>query len=289
MPTCKSNLCFHLFFFSLINHVLSSSFPSLYNHHHIVFSLSLTEVFFNSSESWQARHQEKLAKIKDLISRTAEPAAMTTGEDAAAAAVPRVVAILSSLLQRVAERNDAAAAAAAADGAGRHHAVSAFQGLTKPAISIGGYLERIFRFANCSPSCYVVAYIYLDRFLRRRPVLAVDSFNVHRLLITSVLTAVKFVDDICYNNAYFARVGGISLMEMNYLEVDFLFGIAFDLNVTPAAFASYCAVLQGEMASLEQQPPAVDLPRLHCCPSDQDDATGCHHKQQQQQQQQLAV
>ncbi|BAF27243.1 cyclin-P4-1 [Oryza sativa Japonica Group] len=205
---------------------------------------------------------------------------MRTGE--VAEAVPRVVAILSSLLQRVAERNDAAAAAAAVGEEAA--AVSAFQGLTKPAISIGGYLERIFRFANCSPSCYVVAYIYLDRFLRRRPALAVDSFNVHRLLITSVLTAVKFVDDICYNNAYFARVGGISLMEMNYLEVDFLFGIAFDLNVTPAAFASYCAVLQSEMTYLEQ-PPAVDLPRLHCCPSDQDDA-GCHHKQQQQQQQQ---
>ncbi|XP_015697168.2 cyclin-P4-1 [Oryza brachyantha] len=212
---------------------------------------------------------------------------MTTGEEAAA--VPRVVAILSSLLQRVAERNDAAAvdvgAAAKRQQQQQAQAVSAFHGLTKPAISVGGYLERIFRFANCSPSCYVVAYIYLDRFLRRRPALAVDSFNVHRLLITSVLTAVKFVDDICYNNAYFARVGGISLMEMNYLEVDFLFGIAFDLNVTPAAFASYCAVLQSEMAYLEQ-PAAVDLPSLHCCPSDQDDAGCCHHKQQQQQQQQ---
>jgi hypothetical protein len=117
---------------------------------------------------------------------------MRTGE--VAEAVPRVVAILSSLLQRVAERNDAAAAAAAVGEEAA--AVSAFQGLTKPAISIGGYLERIFRFANCSPSCYVVAYIYLDRFLRRRPALAVDSFNVHRLLITSVLTAVKFVDDM---------------------------------------------------------------------------------------------
>jgi len=125
---------------------------------------------------------------------------MTTGEVAAAAAVPRVVSILSALLQRVAERNDAAAAegpmATAPAPDGRRRPVSAFQGLTKPAISIGGYLERIFRFASCSPSCYVVAYIYLDRFLRRRPALAVDSFNVHRLLITSVLTAVKFVDDM---------------------------------------------------------------------------------------------
>jgi hypothetical protein len=141
---------------------------------------------------------------------------MTTGEIMveAAAAVPRVVSILSALLQRVAERNDAAALAAAAEGeeeagallattaAEARRPVSAFQGLTKPAISIGGYLERIFRFASCSPSCYVVAYIYLDRFLRRRPALAVDSFNVHRLLITSVLTAVKFVDDMYVTAAY---------------------------------------------------------------------------------------
>lgn len=134
------------------------------------------------------------------------------------AAVPRVVSILSALLERVAERNDVVAAVErrirdveeqeeeeedqGEDGKDtttttkKKKAVSAFQGLTKPAISVGGYLERIFRFAGCSPSCYVVAYIYLDRFLRRRPALAVDSFNVHRLLITSVLTAVKFVDDM---------------------------------------------------------------------------------------------
>uniref|UniRef100_A0ACD5TMB3 Uncharacterized protein n=1 Tax=Avena sativa TaxID=4498 RepID=A0ACD5TMB3_AVESA len=236
------------------------------------------------------------------------------GEDHAA--VPRVVSILSALLERVAERNDVVAAVERRireeEEEDDHHdhdhddeeeeddakktttkkkkAVSAFQGLTKPAISVGGYLERIFRFAGCSPSCYVVAYIYLDRFLRRRPALAVDSFNVHRLLITSVLTAVKFVDDICYNNAYFARVGGISLMEMNYLEVDFLFGIAFDLNVTPATFASYCTVLQTEMAYLENPAPSIDAvsPGLlqHCLP-EQDQvvdtaAAGRHlHKQQQ--------
>jgi hypothetical protein len=130
--------------------------------------------------------------------------------------VPRVVSILSALLERVAERNDVVAAVerrireeedehdvdddqeedVKKTTTTKKKAVSAFQGLTKPAISVGGYLERIFRFAGCSPSCYVVAYIYLDRFLRRRPALAVDSFNVHRLLITSVLTAVKFVDDM---------------------------------------------------------------------------------------------
>ena len=117
-------------------------------------------------------------------------------------AVPRVVSILSALLERVAERNDHAVVVVASSEEGKktktRKAVSAFEGLTKPEISVGGYLERIFRFAGCSPSCYVVAYIYLDRLLHRgrRFALAVDSYSVHRLLITTVLAAVKFMDDM---------------------------------------------------------------------------------------------
>ncbi|TVU28995.1 hypothetical protein EJB05_20537 [Eragrostis curvula] len=191
--------------------------------------------------------------------------------------MPRVVAALAGILERVAERNDAAAAADLSPAP-----ASAFRATTKPGISVRAYTARIARFAGCSPACYVVAYVYLDRFLRRgrRLALAVDSYSVHRLLITSVLAAVKFMDDICYNNAYFAKVGGISLVEMNYLEVDFLFGVGFDLNVTPETFGDYCAVLQSEMLFAEA-PPAP--PRLQYCCLPEDDAganSGCSSQQQ---------
>ncbi|KAF4395199.1 hypothetical protein F8388_001586 [Cannabis sativa] len=56
-----------------------------------------------------------------------------------------------------------------------------------------------------------------------------------------------------YNNAYYAKVGGISTKEMNFLEVDFLFGVGFQLNVTPTTFQTYCCYLQREM--LLMQPP----------------------------------
>ncbi|KAL5213627.1 hypothetical protein ABZP36_002779 [Zizania latifolia] len=182
--------------------------------------------------------------------------------------MPRVVGVLSALLERVTERNDSAAELAVALAAAP---ASAFRATTKPDISVRAYMSRIARFAGCSPSCYVVAYIYLDRFLRRRRAPSVDSYSVHRLLITAVLAAVKFMDDICYNNAYFAKVGGVSLPEMNYLEVDFLFAVGFDLNVSPETFGHYCAVLQSEMLclELERAPPAPA--RLHCCLADQDD------------------
>uniref|UniRef100_A0A0E0CP72 Uncharacterized protein n=1 Tax=Oryza meridionalis TaxID=40149 RepID=A0A0E0CP72_9ORYZ len=54
---------------------------------------------------------------------------------------------------------------------------------------------------------------------------------------------------------------------MNYLEVDFLFGVGFDLNVTPETFADYCAVLQSEMLCASAPPP-----RLHYCCLSEDDA-----------------
>jgi hypothetical protein len=109
--------------------------------------------------------------------------------------MPRVVAALAGILERVAERNDAAATAELSAAVAP---ASAFRATTKPGISVRAYMARIARFAGCSPACYVVAYVYLDRLLRRgrRLALAVDSYSVHRLLITAVLAAVKFMDDM---------------------------------------------------------------------------------------------
>ncbi|XP_007038242.2 PREDICTED: cyclin-U4-1 [Theobroma cacao] len=190
--------------------------------------------------------------------------------------VPKVITFLSSLLQRVAESNDHIRRL-------QSQKISVFHGLTRPTISIRSYLERIFKYANCSPSCFVVAYVYLDRFVQMQPSLPINSFNVHRLLITSVLVSAKFMDDIYYNNAYYAKVGGISTVEMNLLELDFLFGLGFQLNVTPSDFHTYCSFLQREMWM--QSPlqhlaePSLNIGRplkIHCC-FNEDEST---HQQQ---------
>ncbi|PWA60402.1 cyclin-like, Cyclin PHO80-like protein [Artemisia annua] len=38
---------------------------------------------------------------------------------------------------------------------------------------------------------------------------------------------------------------------MNFLEVDFLFGLGFQLNVNPTTFHTYCSYLQKEMLILQ--------------------------------------
>lgn len=111
------------------------------------------------------------------------------GELESPSVMPKLITYLSSLLQSVAESNDLT-------GLFHPQKVSIFHGLTRPSISIQSYLERIFQYANCSPSCFVVAYVYLDRFMQKQPSLPINSLNVHRLLITSVMVAAKFMDDM---------------------------------------------------------------------------------------------
>ncbi|GAB4844271.1 Cyclin-U4-1 [Ancistrocladus abbreviatus] len=197
--------------------------------------------------------------------------------------MPKLISFLSSVLQRLAESNDL-------DSIKQQQMVSVFHGLTRPTISIHSYLERIFKYAHCSPSCFIVAYVYLDRFAQRQPLLPINSFNVHRLVITSVMVAAKFMDDMYYNNAYYAKIGGVSTAEMNFLEVDFLFGLGFHLNVTPNTFHTYYTYLLREMLLL--QSPLTIVPHnsnssitvrksvklLHSCFSEED----ASHQQQRQ-------
>ena len=50
-----------------------------------------------------------------------------------------------------------------------------------------------------------------------------------------------------YNNAFYAKVGGVSNAELNRLEVEFLFLLDFGVTVSSRVFESYCFLLEKEM------------------------------------------
>lgn len=52
--------------------------------------------------------------------------------------------------------------------------------------------------------------------------LAVTSLTVHRLVITAVMLAAKLMDDNYYNNAFYAKIGGVTLSELNHMELEML-------------------------------------------------------------------
>jgi hypothetical protein len=114
-----------------------------------------------------------------------------------------------------------------------------FDAVRPPAITVQQYVQRLQRYFGCSSECFVLALVYLDRVVKTHPDFSISNLNIHRLVVTSVMIAAKFFDDVYYSNAYYARVGGVRLKEMNVLEVRFLELLQWRLFVSPQEYLQY--------------------------------------------------
>lgn len=90
---------------------------------------------------------------------------------------------------------------------------------------------RIAKYAKCSPASFVQAVALIFRLAKRDAAYTLTSLNVHRLVLTGVLLSAKFLDDHYFNNAFYAKVGGVSTAELNRLEVEMLRLLNFRLLV----------------------------------------------------------
>lgn len=117
---------------------------------------------------------------------------------------PRVLTILSYVLEKLVARNDqlmldhhdnGLTSNGGEGGPVLGKNFNAFHGVRAPSISIPKYLERLYKYTNCSPSCFVVGYVYIDRLGHKYPDSLLVSLNVHRLLVTCVMVASKMLDD----------------------------------------------------------------------------------------------
>ncbi|KAE8665790.1 Cyclin-U2-2 [Hibiscus syriacus] len=156
---------------------------------------------------------------------------------------PLVISVLASLIERTVARNERIAKNCRWASKSR-----VFDCHETPDMTIQSYLERIFRYTKAGPSVYVVAYVYIDRFCQANPWFRINARNVHRLLITTIMVASKYFEDVNYRNSYFARVGGLTTDELNHLEVEFLFLMSFKLHVNVCVFESYCSHLEREVS-----------------------------------------
>lgn len=59
------------------------------------------------------------------------------------------------------------------------------------------------------------------------------------MLISASVIAIKFNEDDYYANSFYAKVGGISLEELNQLEYDFLSRCNFSMAIKLKSFIKY--------------------------------------------------
>mmetsp|Transcript_39440 Transcript_39440/g.92400 ORF Transcript_39440/g.92400 Transcript_39440/m.92400 type:complete len:226 (+) Transcript_39440:61-738(+) len=124
-------------------------------------------------------------------------------------------------------------------GTGKQDTVSRFHSKVAPGIGIEQYLTRLAKYFQCHESCLLLALVYIDRAVKMNPVVVVNNFTIHRLLAVSTVVAAKIQDDLFFSNAHYARVCGLTLRELNNLEVHFISLLRWKLHVPVSEYREY--------------------------------------------------
>ena len=64
------------------------------------------------------------------------------------------------------------------------------------------------------------------------------------------MLSAKFFDDLFYNNAFYAKLGGVTVVEINSLELELLSLINFSLYVSSDQYDKYQCELQSYASSV---------------------------------------
>ena len=96
-----------------------------------------------------------------------------------------------------------------------------FSSNSKPNISILDYLIRIQTYSEIEKSTLILALILIDHTCRNSQ-LVLTFYNIHRLLFGAILIAIKYNEDIYYDNKYYSEIAGVKIKELKLIEYSFL-------------------------------------------------------------------
>jgi hypothetical protein len=107
-----------------------------------------------------------------------------------------------------------------------------------PSISVKDYLERLYKYTKINSSTIVMILIYIDRLCNINKLKLTYSI-IHKLILSSMVVAFKYNEDKYYPMKFYAKLGGISLLELNFLELYFISLINFNLFIKKELFDKY--------------------------------------------------
>ncbi|GBG26886.1 Cyclin-U1-1 [Hondaea fermentalgiana] len=135
----------------------------------------------------------------------------------------------------------------------------AFDGPSVPEISMENYLYRLAGYLNqwqgekaggtsLGLRALIMGLVYVDRLCARDPGMMLSPVNIHRICMTTTLVAVKSIEDAPFLNSFWCQVGGVSLHELNALELHLLKRLDWDVNVSREEFDRTFAMLRSVAA-----------------------------------------
>ena len=107
-----------------------------------------------------------------------------------------------------------------------------------PSISIKDYLYRINNFSEAEDNTFILALIYIDKICEIASII-LSEHNIHRILFISILVAIKYNEDIYFDNKYYSKIAGVLSKELKKMESEYLKLIKFELYVNKNVFDKY--------------------------------------------------
>lgn len=157
----------------------------------------------------------------------------------------KLVSAVSTVLEQLCRRNDQQRHRDISNGSTCTMTLTRFHAATPPPITVLEYIQRIAKYSDCSNEVLILAMIYIDRVILANTNFLPNSFTVHRIVVASITIAAKFFDDRYYSNRYYAQIGGLPVAELNTLEIELLYMLAFNLFVSESHFKTYKSSLLG--------------------------------------------
>lgn len=119
--------------------------------------------------------------------------------DLATFPVTETIAMVTCLLEKITKANDKLHPS--------KHSITCFHARSVPSIDIQSYLNRILKYCPCANECFLSLLVYFDRITQQnKKLFTIDSYNIHRLIISGIMVSSKFFSDVFFTNTRYAKV-----------------------------------------------------------------------------------
>lgn len=118
-----------------------------------------------------------------------------------------------------------------------------FSSTSIPKISIYDYLIRIQTYTYLEKSTLILSLIFIDKLCELAEI-TLTNYNIHRILFTAVSLAIKYNEDLFYDNKYYSDIAGVDIKELKLMEYSFLELTDFNLFVSNELYENYCEYLE---------------------------------------------
>eukprot|EP00826_Nyctotherus_ovalis_P065807 TRINITY_DN9687_c0_g8_i1.p1 TRINITY_DN9687_c0_g8~~TRINITY_DN9687_c0_g8_i1.p1 ORF type:complete len:199 (-),score=41.71 TRINITY_DN9687_c0_g8_i1:162-758(-) len=133
------------------------------------------------------------------------------------------------------------------------NALTCFDFCELPNITFQDYLARVRKYIKCSDSCFILAFIYIDRVLQNNKFIILSNRNIHRLFLAAFVLAIKYWDDVHSRNIVYAKVGCVTLSELNVLVGCMLSMLDYRVHVSPQVYLQYADELLMHSLKMDEQ------------------------------------